>query len=281
MDSSGISFTALFTGHVWYESGMSASFFTSPKGEFLYKAAAPFEYASQRTLGFNVHDMLLQRHNIIDYRIDQLVKKEGVSQILEIACGCSPRGYKLSRKYPGLKYVEADLPDMAKRKAKLLEQHNGFGPDHHVVPCDIFVKDTDLSLEHVMTKVLDPSRPTIIITEGLVNYFKLEHIATFWRQLAQIGSTFPKAWYLTDLVPNPKLGVLSPLMKSATRALSMATRANVNLHFNNTSEIRSAFLSYGFSDVKIHHPKAFQEKLNLPIPHDKSIIRVVEAQIHP
>ena len=130
MDSSGISFTALFTGHVWYESGMSARFFTSPKGELLYRGLAPVEYVSKRTFGFNVHDMLLQRHLIMDHLIEQHIKNEGVTQILEIASGYSPRGYTLSRKFPQLHYIEADLPHMAKRKTELLAQHKGFGPHH-------------------------------------------------------------------------------------------------------------------------------------------------------
>jgi len=280
MDSSGISFTALFTGHVWYESGMSARFFTSPKGELLYRGLAPVEYVSKRTFGFNVHDMLLQRHLIMDHLIEQHIKNEGVSQILEIASGYSPRGYTLSRKFPQLHYIEADLPHMAKRKTELLAQHKGFGPHHKVVACDVFEEQGPLALQSVLANELSPNRPTIIITEGLVNYFKLKHISEFWQKLAELGQVFPKAWYLTDLVPQPKKGLLPLLMKTATETLSIATRANVNLHFRSTNQIQEAFKSYGFNQVQVHHPKSFKDTLNLPIPHNKSIVRVIEAQIH-
>jgi len=287
MDSTGISFTALFTGHVWYENGMSAHFFTSPKARLLYSAAQPAEKLSQSLLGLTVHDMLLQRHHIIDHRIDWLIKHEGVTQILEIACGYSPRGYKLSRKYPNLKYVEADLPHMAERKKALLQQHQGFGPDHHVVGCDVFESGAPHGLDYIMSEVLDPTRPTIIITEGLVNYFRLRDISQVWRKLAQLGRHFPKAWYITDLVPKPKQNWL-PLIEVGAGMLSLATRAHVNLHFKGKAQIEQGFKECGFSQVTVHHPEQFREQLAIPgfspvgrKRPAKSMVRVVECQIHP
>ena len=41
MDTSGISFTALYTGQVWYQNGMSAQFFTSPRGNLMYHLMKP------------------------------------------------------------------------------------------------------------------------------------------------------------------------------------------------------------------------------------------------
>ena len=287
MDSTGISFTALFTGHVWYENGMSTRFFTSPRARLLYKAAQPVERASQRLLGVTIHDILLQRHHIIDHRIDWLIKHEGVSQILEIACGYSPRGYKLSRKYPGLKYVEADLPHMAARKRALLQQHGGFGPDHQVVGCDVFDTGKPHGLDYVMNNVLDPSRPTLIITEGLVNYFRLSDISQVWRRLAQLGRTIPKAWYITDLVPKLKQP-WAPLINAGTGMLALATRAHVNLHFRGSAQIEQGLRDCGFSKVVVFKPEQFQDILPIPLPRTaavagkraNSIVRVVECQIH-
>lgn len=284
MDSAGISFTALFTGHVWYENGMSARFFTSPKARLLHSAAQPVEKAGRRLLGITVEDMLLQRHHIIDHRIDTLVKQEGVTQILEIACGYSPRGYKLSRKYPQLKYVEADPPHMALRKRTLLQQHRGFGPDHQVIGCDVFADGKPHGLDYIMKEVLDSSRPTLIITEGLVNYFRLEDISQVWKRIAHLGQAFPKAWYITDLVPKPAQR-WKPVMNAATSMLSMATRASVNLHFNGNAQIEQGLRQCGFSQVTVFRPEQFRDVLPIPLANTssptKSIVRVVECQIHP
>lgn len=283
MDSSGISFTALFTGHVWYENGMSARFFTSPQGKLLHRALQPAEKISQRLLGTSVEDMLLQRHRIIDHRIDWLVRHQGVSQILEIACGYSPRGYKLSRKYPQLKYIEADLPPMAQRKRELLQQHRGFGPDHQVINCDVFAGGAPHGLDYIMSHILDPARPTVIITEGLVNYFRLGDINWVWSRIAHHGRRFPKAWYLTDLVPLPD-HAWKTVIHGAARMLSLATRANVNLHFNGRSQIEQGLRQCGFTHVTVYRPEQFRDLLPIPLtgPSAKpsSLVRVVECQIH-
>lgn len=279
MDTSGISFTALYTGQVWYQNGMSARFFTSNQGSLMYRMMEPVNYLGKHLIGLDLQDLLLQRHLIIDHRIEQLIAQEGVAQILEIACGLSPRGYKLSRKYPALHYVEADLPGMAGRKQALLLNHKGFGPNHKVVNCNILTSGEPDGLDYVMHEVLDPTLPTIIITEGLINYFDLETISGFWTRLAQLGQVFPNAWYLTDLFPNLPGTPARLLVKVAQKALGIATGAKVNLHFGNTQSIEAGFSRCGFRQVTVHKPEHFHEILPLPATQHRSYVRVVEAQI--
>lgn len=279
MDTSGISFTALYTGHVWYKNGMSARFFTSPRGEVMYRALRPVNFVGDNLLGLSLHDMLLQRHLIIDHRIEQLVQKEGAAQVLEIACGLSPRGYKMSRKFPHLHYVEADLPGMALRKQSLLLKHKGFGPNHKVVTCNIFETGAPSGLDYVMQEVLDPNLPTIVVTEGLVNYFDLPTISGFWQQLARLGQAFPKLWYLTDLFPNLPASLYRPMVTMAQKVLGTATRAKVNLHYSNTQSISDGFRQCGFNTVHVHKPEHFYEQLPIPVSKRRSYIRVVEASL--
>ncbi len=279
MDTSSISFTALYTGHVWYKNGMSARFFTSSRADLMYNAMRPVNFAGDLLLGMNLGDMLLQRHRIIDHRIEQLIEQEGVTQILEIACGLSPRGYKFSRKYPKLHYVEADLPGMAARKQSLLLQHQGFGPNHKVVTCNIFESGAPSGLDHVLNDVLDPSRPTIIITEGLVNYFDLPTISAFWQRLAQLSRVFPAAWYLTDLVPELPQGPKRTMVGAAQKMLGVITQSRTNLHFRNDTEIANGFRDCGFNAVTVHQPEHFYDRLNIPRSRIDSYVRVVEAKV--
>ena len=279
MDTSGISFTALYTGHVWYQNGMSARFFTSNRGNLMYRAMQPVNFLGRKLIGLDLPELLLQRHLMIDHRIEQLIAHEGAAQILEIACGLSPRGYKFSRQHPDLHYVEADLPDMASRKQALLLSHKGFGPHHKVVTCNILTAGEPDGLDYVLNNVLDPSLPTIVITEGLINYFDLETISGFWKRLAQLGQVFPKLWYLTDLFPDLPGNPARPLVKIAQKGLGMATGAKVNLHFGNSESIRNGFSECGFSQVTVHKPEQFQDIPGFPTPHRRSYIRVVEAQL--
>ena len=75
MDTSSISFTALYTGHVWYKHGMSARFFTSPRADLMYNAVRPINFVGEQLLGMSLSDMLLQRHRIMDHRVRQLIEQ--------------------------------------------------------------------------------------------------------------------------------------------------------------------------------------------------------------
>ncbi|MDX1693817.1 MAG: class I SAM-dependent methyltransferase [Ketobacteraceae bacterium] len=277
MDSSSISFTALYTGQVWYENGLSAPFFTSGKGRLMYLGLRPAEKLSEWALGTNMYHMLLQRHHIMDYRIHHLIQ-EGATQVLEIACGMSPRGHDFTRRYPELHYVEADLPDMARKKRQLLEEQQALGPNHQVISCNILEQGKPHGLDYILNEVLDTTRPTIVITEGLINYFSKEAISPFWKTLATEGKKFPQLWYLADCYPlsrnNRLFRVLTPVMKT----LSAITRAEVNPLFESDDALKEEFISLGFSGIKVHKPEEYYDVLDIPVSRGKAFTRVLEAK---
>ena len=119
-DTSSISFTALYTGQVWVRNGLSEPFFQTRSGALLYGAMSPMEALGKRVLGGNIRTFLLQRHHLIDARLEALIEQHPDLQVVEIACGLSPRGCRFRQRFPSITYVEADLPDMADRKRRLL-----------------------------------------------------------------------------------------------------------------------------------------------------------------
>jgi O-methyltransferase involved in polyketide biosynthesis len=127
--------------------------------------------------------------------------------------------------------------------------------------------------------VLEPDRPTLIITEGLVNYFDLPTISGFWQQLVQLGQIFPAAWYLTDLFPNVPNMAQRPLVKVARTVLGAMTQAQVTVHFTNRESIEKGFGQCGFQQVQVHRPEQFNDLLPLPRSRARSPVRVVEARI--
>lgn len=277
MDTSSISFTALYTGQVWYEHGLSAPFFTSNKGRLMYLGLQPAEKLAEWAFGTNMHHLLLQRHHIMDYRLHHLID-EGATQILEIACGMSPRGHDFTRRYPGLHYVEADLPDMAKQKQHLLKEQKAFGPKHQVIPCNILASGKPHGLDYILNEVLDPSQPTIVITEGLINYFSREAITPFWQTLAKEGQKFPDLWYLADCYPLSPDNKLSKLINPVMKTLGTITRAEVNPLFESDEQLQQYFLDNGFSGIKVHQPEDYYDRLNIPTSRGKTFTRVLEAK---
>src|SRR5690606_26566802 len=73
LDTSSISFTALYTGHVWAANGLSAPAFHTRTGQLFYHALAPFEYLGGKLVGGNIRTFLLQRHHLIDHLVEQAI----------------------------------------------------------------------------------------------------------------------------------------------------------------------------------------------------------------
>src|SRR5947208_3363595 len=114
-----ISPTAHYTGYVWFAHGQSHEAFATRTGRLMYQALrAP--NAAARAVGLaTLEGMLLARHALIDLRLTQAIEAGEVSQVIEIASGLSPRGWRFTQKFPELTYLEADLPAMVSHKRSL------------------------------------------------------------------------------------------------------------------------------------------------------------------
>ncbi|MFZ5724636.1 MAG: class I SAM-dependent methyltransferase [Pseudomonadota bacterium] len=276
-DTSSISFTAHYTGYVWYRNGLSAEPFRTPRGALYYALLSPFEAVGRQLAGGNIRDFLLQRHYVIDQLIARAIEDEGVTQVLEIACGLSPRGWRFCAKYPQLHYVEADLPDMARRKAGLLRECGALSERHRVVTCNILV-DGDDSLEAVIAREFDTSKPLLVVTEGLVNYFDLGTISGFWQRLATVLRKFPAGIYLTDNYPLLDNHPFRRLLKSLGDTLGAASRSNVSFHFGSDAAMEAHFRKTGFRIATAHNPRDRYDDLPIPRTRGDSFVRVLEAR---
>jgi O-methyltransferase involved in polyketide biosynthesis len=277
-DTSSISFTALYTGHVWYANGLSAPAFHTRRGSFFYHALAPFEYVGGQIAGGNIRTFLLQRHHLIDHLVREAIEQRGVTQILEIACGLSPRGYRFRQQYPQLTYVEADLPDMAARKHRLLSAQQCLGDQHRVVPLNIFSTEGVDAMEVVAAKCFDRSQPLLVITEGLVNYFSLETISPFWQRLQQLLSGYAGGSYLTDNYPLFHDHPFHRTMKTLGGMLGAVSRSQVSFHFGSDEEASQHLRGLGFREVLIHNPRHYYDQLPVPRSRGNPFVRVVEAR---
>lgn len=279
-DSSGISFTAYYTGEVWQRHGLSVPFLSLPQGRRLYNAGRPIEFLGKTLFGTNNEILLLQRHRIIDHLLRKAVREEGFTQVVEIACGLSPRGTRMSHEFAaqGLVYIEADLPGMAARKRRLLEQAGELSDSHRVITCNILEQGTPDSLEAVFARELDPTRKTLVITEGLVNYFDYPTIHGFWTRLAACLQQFPAGIYLNDLYPNFHWHRFVRVAEAFKAALAKATRSSVTLHFDNEVDIRRGFAQAGFASTQVHLPESYYGVLDIPVQRIPSLVRVIESR---
>jgi O-methyltransferase involved in polyketide biosynthesis len=277
-DSTGISFTALYTGAVWHRHGLSDDVLATEQGRWLYHLMTPFETASKAVVGGNLRTFLLQRHLIIDHLIDQAIAR-GVTQVLEIACGMSPRGIRLRQKYPHIHMAEADLPEMATRKASRLLVSGNLGARHQVMPIDILATAGDHSLETVIARTFDNPEPVIVITEGLTSYFSLPVISDFWQRLAALMQQRPGSAYLSESYLMPTQPLLRGTLKTLGGMLGTVTRSDVSFHFENDQQAGEHFRSCGFRSVTIHNPADFYGLLPIPESRNDPMVRIVEAGV--
>src|SRR3954451_24138119 len=97
--SDAVSPTAHYTGHTWVRNDLSHPELATWQGRLFFDAfRAPI--ALSRALGGpTLEGLLLARHRIIDAELERLIETGEVGQVVEAACGMSPRGWRFAERY--------------------------------------------------------------------------------------------------------------------------------------------------------------------------------------
>ena len=251
-----ISFTAHYTGYIWYPMGISHPALATTKGKTLAALVHPIESWAEKYVGGSMRTTLKQRHTMLDTHLEQLVQQYPNLQVLEIACGLSPRGWWFRQHHPDICYRELDLPDMAATKPAALQQIEPHVDD--VLSVDLFTE----AFANVF-KVFDPKRPLVIISEGLINYFEKPLLQQLIQAIAIYGRDFKELHYLTDLYPEPTQNKLATIIWNSSRLLKLMSRSAFSFHFKTPAEVENFFHEAGFKQVEVLQPKEFFEQTHL------------------
>ena len=252
--SAAISPTALYTGAVWRRNGLSHPAFATRAGTAAWAGVWLPRRAAELIGGPRLDDMLLARHHAIDTLLEQAITTGAVTQVVELAAGLSPRGWRFTSRHPDLTYVETDLPGMVRRKEEALAHTGGTTPGHRVRVVDAFATsgpDTFAAL----AGELDPGQGTAIITEGLINYFPLPPVLALWSTIAATLGRFTRGTYITDLHLDAHPG-----LATATAKVVMGTivRGSVYLHFEDEQAALDALADAGFDRAELRLPSSFE-----------------------
>jgi O-Methyltransferase involved in polyketide biosynthesis len=259
-----ISFTAHYTGYIWYSMGISHPVFATRKGKFLARLVHPLESWAEKNVGGSMRSTLKQRHAMIDQHLDQLIAQHPQLQVLEIACGLSPRGWNFRTKHPEIDYRELDLPDMAKIKTQALKQIDPHAPE--VLTGDIFTQDFERIFQS-----FDPERPLVVISEGLINYFDQTLLNKLLQGITEYGASFQELHYLTDIYPEPVKNRLARFIWASSKLLKVMSRSAFTFHFQSPAELQQFFSHTGFEEVDVVQPALYfpQQQQDQVIPfHD-------------
>ena len=103
----------------------------------MFESLRPINAVSSTLGGPSLESYLLARHRAIDALLDKAIDEHGVTQVIEVAAGLSPRGWRFTQRYGDrLTYIEADLPGMAARKRRALAAMGSLNDRHRVTEVD-------------------------------------------------------------------------------------------------------------------------------------------------
>jgi O-methyltransferase involved in polyketide biosynthesis len=247
--SEKVSPTAHYTGYVWARNGLSHPELSTRQGRVMYESLRPVMAISRALGGATLEPYLLARHPAIDVLLARAIEAGEVTQVLEVACGLSPRGWRFSRRYGDkLTYVEADLPEMAARKRQALQRMGALGEHHRVRSLDVLKHGGPDSLEAVAAE-LNPDEGLAILTEGLLNYLPRAAVDDIWHRFVRVLASFKHGSYLSDLDLG---GVQSPAVRAFDLLLAAVVRGPVYLHFKTAAQAAAALRAAGFGAAEVH-----------------------------
>jgi O-methyltransferase involved in polyketide biosynthesis len=269
-----ISPTAHYTGYVWFAHGQSHEAFATRGGRLMYRALrAPSVVLHHAGLP-TIEGMLLARHRLIDLRLSQAIDAGEISQVIEVAAGLSPRGWRFRKRYGDrITYVEADLPGMIARKRRVLATLGGETATHTTAEIDALADHGPHTIAEICAG-LDPARGTAIITEGLVNYFDRPTMTAMWTRFATALRRFPRSLYLSDLLL--RAGNDGPFVTGFGWLLSAFVRGRTHLHFDSQEQAEAALAGAGFAGVLLV-PRDFAFELPDLERAGASRVRIIEA----
>jgi O-methyltransferase involved in polyketide biosynthesis len=248
-DSTAISPTAHYTGRVWARNGLSHPQLTTAEGRWMFGSLQPLMTVSGLLGGPTIEHYLLARHRALDELLRRAIEDDEVTQVIEIACGMSARGWRFTQRYGDtLTYVEADLPAMAARKRDALGRIGSLGSHHRVRDVDALAPRGPASLA-ALAGELDPAGGLAIVCEGLLSYLPGDAVLGLWERTAAVLSGFPVGVHITDLFLR---GTGSqPLLEGFRLALGVFVRGRVHRHFADQSDAVAAVLGAGFASARV------------------------------
>jgi O-methyltransferase involved in polyketide biosynthesis len=269
--SEAISPTAHYTGYVWARNGLSHPRLVTIEGRVLFESLHPLMRVTAALGGPSLESYLLARHRAIDALLEDAIEAHRVTQVVEVAAGLSPRGWRFVQRYgERITYVEADLPGMAARKRRALRQIGTLSENHRVEDLDALRDSGPASLDALVAG-LDRDAGVAIITEGLLGYLEPDAVDGLWRHFARTLAEFPSGRYISDL----HLGsVQNAAVRGLRVALSAFVRGRVYLHFDDAVQAEAKLRDCGFHSASV---RPASEIVESPSDRGTTLAHILEA----
>lgn len=182
--------------------------------------------------------------------ITALIRKSGVTQVLELASGYSLRGLDLTR-HPGMRYVETDLAAVVETKRALLDElraRHGIArsPQHFLTAADAL----DLDQLRAAAAVFEPAQPVLVLCEGLILYLTQVETERLAHHVHALLDDFGGKWMTPDFVLKAGSPELPPERARLREAITGITQRQLDASSFDDAAALAAFLAgVGFEAV--------------------------------
>jgi O-methyltransferase involved in polyketide biosynthesis len=190
---------------------------------------------------------------------DKIIKEHGITQVLEVAAGLSPRGLSMTKK-PDVIYVATDLPQILEEEKEitlsiLAELHES-RPNLH------FQAVNALDMESLSKAVtfFKSDKPLAILTEGLLPYFTMDEKRTLAKNIHKIFSEYSGCWIANEVWSKDTLKKMSQSAGDVAKKRVEKDQYNIisgdNI-FSDDDEIKRFFEHEWFKIEKFSHLQIF------------------------
>jgi O-methyltransferase involved in polyketide biosynthesis len=193
---------------------------------------------------------------------DRILAEYGMTQVLEIAAGLSPRGLAMTRN-PDVVYVVTDLPEMLEVEETIAETIIAESNSHR---SNLHFQAVDALDMESLSKAIAPfkcDRPLAIITEGLLPYLNRREMGTLAGNIHNAFGKYDGLWITSDVHTKQSLQEFSQFdekMRKRLSTISSSTGSTVESNiFDNENDIEQFFGKAGFKIKEYSHSKVLED----------------------
>ena len=180
---------------------------------------------------------------------NQIIAREGMTQMLEIAAGLSPRGLAMTED-PDVVYVATDLPEMLEQEkaiaGAILARLHMQRPNLHFSVANALDRDEVLQA----ATPFQADKPVVILTEGLLTYLTRAEQATLAANVHELLARYGGVWITPDVSTKQSWDTFRRIdkrMQQRAQTISNVTERSLyeNL-FIDKNDVQQFFTSAGF-----------------------------------
>ena len=243
MSNPKISITGEFASIIKAEKNPWYNYFVSKRSRVIY------DYV-KRIFPKKLLDRVFNTRIELARTFDEEVENDKYSQIIELGCGFSLRGFINCLNRKEINYIDTDLEEVIvekKRKLEVLCEREGliFPPNYHLIPVNLLTEDILMS---VSAKLRNRTKDTLVLAEGVMSYFDNEEWEIFLNNIYNFLQDRSQSVFFSHELLNKDKDLKYGILRSLVSVLSFSRS---HQRFISSRALKRNLESRGFNVLKL------------------------------